>query len=278
MAKQWESAPVNGGIDCSGGGLGGSRRLRGDAGSPQGLMADDGACAAAAGLAVTASQLQTIFPKAQASYLQQVADDLNPRLAACGLDTPLRLAHFFAQIREETGPAMQATVENLNYSPDALKSLFSYYKSHPDEATTDGYAKDASGKITKAANQQVIANKIYANRIGNGDIASGDGWNFRGRGFIQVTGRDNYAAIGSQYAKVYGAAGADFTATPDAMAQFPDTLRSAVCFWLRNGLPKIADQGDTDANVDAVTKVVNLHTNSYAARRENFKVARSVFK
>lgn len=278
MAKQWESAPVNGGIDCSGGGLGGSRRLRGDTGGPQGLMADSGAAAAGAKLAVTASQLQAIFPKAQASYLQQVADDLNPRLAACGLDTPLRLAHFFAQIREEAGPAMQATVENLNYSPDALKNLFSYYKRHPDEATTDGYAKDASGKLTRAANQQVIANKIYANRIGNGDIASGDGWKFRGRGFIQVTGRDNYAAIGSQYAKVYGAAGADFTATPDAMAQFPDTLRSAVCFWLRNGLPKIADQGDTDANVDAVTKVVNLHTNSYAARRENFKVARSVFK
>lgn len=278
MARQWKTAPVNGGIDCSGGGLGGSRRLRGDAGGPQGLLADDSACAGGGALTVTASQLQTIFPKAQASYLQQVADDLNPRLAACGLDTPLRLAHFFAQIREEAGPAMQANVENLNYSPDALKSLFSYYKNHPDEATTDGYAKDASGHITKAANQQVIANKIYANRIGNGNIASGDGWKFRGRGFIQVTGRDNYAAIGTQYAKVYGAAGADFTDQADAMAQFPDTLRSAVCFWLRNGLPKIADQGDTDADVDAVTKVVNLHTNSYAARRENFKVARSVFK
>jgi putative chitinase len=278
MAKQRESGLLNGGMDCSGGGLRGSRRLRGDAGGPQGLRADGGSAGVAAGVSISASQLQAIFPKAQASYLQQVANDLNPRLAACGLNTPLRLAHFFAQIREEAGPAMQATVENLNYSPDALKSLFSYYKQHPDEATQDGYAKDASGKIVRGANQQTIANKIYANRIGNGDIASGDGWKFRGRGFIQVTGRDNYGAIGTQYAKVYGAAGADFESQPDALAQFPDTLRSAVCFWLRNNLPKVADQGDTDAHVDAVTKVVNLHTTSYAARRENFKVARSVFK
>ncbi|WP_157119042.1 glycoside hydrolase family 19 protein [Azohydromonas lata] len=275
MAKQWRSAPASGGMEGCGGG---SRRLNGDAGRRQALMAGSGTAVAGATLAITASQLQALFPKAQASYVQQVADDLNPRLAACGLDTPLRLAHFFAQIREEAGPSMQATVENLNYSPDALKSLFSYYKQHADEAAADGYAKDASGRITKGANQEVIANKIYANRIGNGDIASGDGWRFRGRGFIQVTGRDNYDAIGTQYAKVYGSAGADFTAKADAMAQFPDTLRSAVCFWLRNGLPKVADQGDTDADVDAVTRVVNLHTNSYAARRENFKVARSVFK
>ena len=228
---------------------------------------------------VTAAQLQELFPDADADYLAQVAAELNTNLPKYGLDSALRLAHFFAQVMQEAGPGLQAQVENLNYSPTALEANFSYYKNHPAEAVQDGYAKDpATGKIIRPANQQVIANKAYANRIGNGDVASGDGWSFRGRGFIQVTGRANYTALATQYVTIYGADGADFVGNPDLVANFPYTVRSAVCFWVQHKLPALADAGSSPANVDAITAVVNKGTSSYAQRRENFQQAYGVFQ
>lgn len=227
---------------------------------------------------ITADQLSQLFPDADSDYLQQVADEINTNPSRYGLDTPLRCAHFFAQVMQEAGEGLEAQVENLNYSPKAL-SLFAYYVQHPAEAQQDGYLKDSTtGKITRAANQQVIANKAYANRVGNGSIASGDGWLFRGRGFIQVTFRSNYGALVTRYQDVYGDDGTDFVANPDLVATFPYSVRSAVCFWLQHGLQNLADQGSTPANVDAITAVINKSTNSYEARRANFQKAFSVFQ
>lgn len=278
MAKQWNPSPLNGGIDCSAA-QSGPRRLRGDGEGWHGLMADGGAAAGGAkpGL-VTVAKLQVIFTKAKPADLQAVANELNANPAAYGLDTPLRLAHFFAQVREEAGPALQGKIESLNYAADRLPQIFGYYGKHPDEAKKDGYIKDASGKLVQSANEQAIANKAYANRIGNGDVASGDGWKFRGRGFIQVTGRSNYTAITTQYKKTYPGSTTDFLNDPDAMAQFPHIVRSAVCFWLWKKLPALADKGEADANVNAITEQVNSATDSYANRCANFKTARGVFK
>jgi putative chitinase len=228
---------------------------------------------------LTKDRLKQVFVDAPDPYLQQVADELNADLARCGLETPLRQAHFFAQIREEAGGALAGKVENLNYAPDVLKRKFSYYMKFPAEAVQDGYARDpVTRQITRAAHQQAIANKIYAGRIGNGNVASGDGWKFRGRGFIQVTGRANYADTARQYAGLYGAPAPDFAATPELMESFPHTLRSAVCFWVAHGLPELADLGDTGAHVDAITQVINFNTDSYDKRRAHFQLARSVFK
>ncbi len=228
--------------------------------------------------AITAAQLSQLFPDADNDYLEQVATELNTNLSAYGLDTALRQAHFFAQVMQEAGPGLQAQVESLNYSPKAL-TLFSYYVIHAGEAVQDGYAKDpATGRIIRPANQPNIGNKAYANRIGNGDVASGDGYLFRGRGFIQVTGRANYATLNAQYGNVYGADGADFVENPDLVASFPDSVRSAVCFWLQHGLPTLADLGSSDLNVDAITAVINKGTNSYGERRENFQKAYQVFQ
>lgn len=227
---------------------------------------------------ITADQLSQLFPDADSDYLQQVADEINTNPRRYGLDTPLRCAHFFAQVMQEAGEGLEAQVENLNYSPKAL-SLFAYYVQHPAEAQQDGYAKDpTTGKITRSANQQVIANKAYANRVGNGNVASGDGWLFRGRGFIQVTFRGNYDALATQYQTVYGADGTDFIAKPDLVATFPYTVRSAVCFWLQHGLQNLADNGSDDSDVDAITAVINKSTNSYGARRDNFHKAIRVFQ
>jgi putative chitinase len=227
---------------------------------------------------ITAAQLSQLFPDADDDYLAQVASELNTDPSKYGLDTPLRCAHFFAQVMQEAGAELQAQVESLNYSPKALGN-FSYYRNHPAEAVQDGYAKDpTTQRIIRPANQPMIGNKAYANRIGNGDVASGDGFLFRGRGFIQVTGRANYAALATTYGNLYGAIDADFVANPDQVASFPHSVRSAVCFWVQHGLPALADHGSSDLNVDAITAVINKDTPSYGDRRNNFQQAIQVFQ
>lgn len=228
---------------------------------------------------ITAAQLSTLFPDAGIDYLDQVASELNTDLNKYGLDTPLRRAHFFAQVKQEAGSGLQSKVENLNYSPAALKATFSYYTLNPDEADEDGYERDTETReIVRSANQEEIANKAYADRNGNGDIASGDGWRYRGRGLIQVTGRSNYAALTSEYKALYGASDVDFEKNPELLEQLPYSIRSAVCFWVLNGLPKLADNGSTDSDVDAITAVVNRGTDSYGEREDNFDEAYQVFK
>lgn len=231
---------------------------------------------------LTKEALQAFYPKADADYLRQVVDELKADPAAYGLDSALRLAHFFAQVREEAGAELEAQVENLNYSPDGLKSTFGgsgYYGVHPLEADADGYKKDkATGQVTRKAAKETIANKVYADRLGNSNQASGDGWRFRGRGFIQLTGRDNYKAMTLQYAKLYPSAAMNFEETPDKLAEFPHALRSAVCCWVMNKLPQKADAGSTAADVDAITTVINLYTKSYAERRGHFERAWAAFK
>lgn len=191
----------------------------------------------------------------------------------------MRRAHFFAQVRQEAGAAMTGNVESFNYAPDRLKVVFKYYRDHPDEATTDGREVDPkTKKVTRAADQPTIANKVYAGRNGNGDAASGDGWSYRGRGLKQVTGRGNYASTARRYKLLYPGSAVDFEATPDLMAEFPYNLRSAVCFWIENGLHTLADAGSEPAHVDAITKIMNLYTDSYDARRGHFVSAWAAFK
>jgi len=228
---------------------------------------------------MTSDQLKKIFPNAQDALLKQVADELNVAPARYGLDTSLRQAHFFAQVRQESGAGFQAQVESLNYRPALLQSTFGYYANHKAEAEADGRLEDpATRKILRPANQQVIANKAYANRNGNGDIASGDGWNYRGRGLLQVTGRSNYAAIANTYRQLYPGDNADYVANPALMEQFPHTVRAAVCYWIQNGLDKKADLGSQDADVDRITRVINSKTDTYDERRANFKVAFAALK
>jgi putative chitinase len=226
---------------------------------------------------LTAEQLAKLFSKADNGYLQRVAAELNTDLKKYGLENRLRKAHFFAQVREESGASLQSTEESLAYSPQGLQTQFKYFRTHKDEAETDGYAKDPkTGKITRSADQQAIANNAYASRNGNGDASTGDGWKYRGRGLIQVTGRGNYAAIATQYKTLYADA-ADFENSPELLAEFPYSLRSAVCFWIKNGLESLADRGGADKDVDRITTVVNANTPSKQQRRDNFRKAYSAF-
>jgi len=225
---------------------------------------------------ITPSQLQLVFPTAPPDRLQQVVDELQALSAQAELDTPLRLAHFFAQVRQEAGAALAPGSENLNYSAQALMETFPYYRQRPDEAAQDARGVDASG-APRAANQQTIACKAYGMKYGNGDVASGDGWRYRGRGFIQITFRDNYKAVSTQCLELRPGAVLDFVADPDAVAAMPGALQSAIGFWAMHDLGRVADRGATDGVVDLVTAVVNLHTASYAQRRANFQMCLRAF-
>jgi putative chitinase len=166
------------------------------------------------------------------------------------INTPLRLAHFLAQCGHESG-GFKATSENLNYSAKGLMGIFKKY--FPTEALANAYQR----------NPQKIANKVYANRMANGDEASGDGYKFRGRGYIQLTGKANYTAFGK-------AIGEDITANPDVVSG-KYALLSAAWFWSNNGLNKLADGGSTDAVVTTITKRVNGGTIGLADRIKHFK-------
>ena len=170
--------------------------------------------------------------------------------AKFGIDTPLRLAHFLAQCGHESG-GFRLTQENLNYSAKGLNGIFKKY--FPTEAAAAPYNR----------NPQKIANKVYSNRRGNGTEASGDGYKFRGRGYIQLTGKDNYTAFGKSI-------GVDMTVNPDLVAS-QYALLSAAWFFTKNGLHKMADGGATDAVVTSITKRVNGGTIGLADRIKHFK-------
>lgn len=243
---------------------------------PAGLLGLNGA---SAGL-ITAFQLKAVFSDATPAFLQGVADELNVNLVKFRLDTPLRRAHFFAQVREESGPGMDAQVEDMTYAPAVLKSKFGYYKEHPDEADVDGYERDPknSRKFLRKPDKEAIANKAYSSRYGNGAPSTGDGSKFRGRGLIQVTWRDNYRTITNFYNSLFGKSDVDFEKNPEWMATYPYSVRSAVCYWVWKELAGLADLGSTGADVDRITAIVNKYTDSYARRREHFKVAYAAFK
>jgi putative chitinase len=170
--------------------------------------------------------------------------------AKFGINTPLRLAHFLAQCGHESG-GFRAVQENLNYSAKGLNGIFRKY--FPTEASAAAYAR----------NPQKIASKVYGGRMGNGPESTGEGFKFRGRGYIQLTGKDNYRAFGS-------AINEDMTANPDKVAtHYP--LLSAAWFFSKNGLHKMADEGATDAVVTKITRRVNGGTIGLADRIKHFK-------
>jgi putative chitinase len=167
-----------------------------------------------------------------------------------GINTPLRLAHFLAQCGHESG-GFRLTQENLNYSAKGLNGIFKKY--FPTEAAAAPYNR----------NPQKIANKVYSNRMGNGTEASGDGYKFRGRGYIQLTGKDNYTAFGKSIS-------VDITINPDLVAS-QYALLSAAWFFTKNNLHKMADGGATDAVVTSITKRVNGGTIGLPDRIKHFK-------
>lgn len=169
--------------------------------------------------------------------------------ARFNITTPLRLAHFLSQCGHESG-GWKAVRENLNYSAKGLQGIFKKY--FPTATLAAAYERQP----------EKIANRVYASRMGNGAETSGDGYKFRGRGYIQLTGKDNYKKFDATVPE-------DILANPDLVAtKYP--LASAAFFFNSNGLWKICDQGATPAVVTAVTKRVNGGTIGLADRSKHF--------
>jgi putative chitinase len=178
-----------------------------------------------------------------------------------GIDGPLRLSHFLSQCAHESGN-FKFVKENLNYSADGLLNIFGKYFKKADGKTPD---KELANKY--ARQPEKIANRVYGSRMGNGDEASGDGFKFRGRGYIQLTGKDNYAAFDKFVDD-------DIMADPDLVAtKYP--LTSAAFFFHKNKLWDVCDKGHGDDIVLAVTKRVNGGTHGLADRQDKFDLFHS---
>ena len=165
------------------------------------------------------------------------------------INTPLRLAHFLAQCGHESG-GFKLTQENLNYSAKGLNGIFKKYFPTLDSA------------VPYERKPEKIANKVYGGRMGNGTEGSGDGWKFHGRGFIQLTGKDNYTAFTKSI-------GEDCVSNPDLVAS-KYALASAAWFFNKNGLHKMADGGANDTTVTSITKRVNGGTIGLPDRIKHF--------
>ena len=162
--------------------------------------------------------------------------------------SPNRAAHFFAQTAHESGN-FKAFSENLNYSAKGLRNIFRKY--FPTDALARAYERQP----------QKIANRVYANRMGNGPESSGDGWKFRGRGPLQLTGKDNYRAFGKYIGREQ-----EILDNPDLVATELG-FESALWFFDANKLWSICDQGINDAAILALTKRINGGTHGLEDRK-----------
>ena len=163
----------------------------------------------------------------------------------------VRAAHFFGQTSHETGGFARFS-ENLNYSAAGLQGIFKKY--FPSPQIAKNYERQP----------QAIANRVYANRMGNGDEASGDGWKYRGRGALQLTGKDNYKAFANYLKKPEILSNPDLVATEYA-------FESALFFFEKNNLWRICDQGVNDNSILALTKRINGGTHGLDDRKTKTK-------
>ena len=197
---------------------------------------------------LTAEQFAQLFPRAQDP--QGWVNSMNNVFPNYELDSPKRIAAFLAQCGHESG-GWTVFEENLNYSAKGLKGIFSKY--FKESGLAEAYEKKP----------EKIANRVYGGRMGNGPESSGDGSKYCGRGYIQLTGKDNYVAFGKSINE-------DITANPEKVSTHY-ALLSAAWFFTKNGLHKIADGGANEIVVTQITKRVNGGIIGLPDRIKHFK-------
>jgi putative chitinase len=175
-------------------------------------------------------QLKQMVKNPHIDHWHEALDQLLPDY---DINTPLRVAHFIAQCAHESGNFVFIK-ENLNYKAASLRKVFPKY--FPDDAIAAAYANKP----------EMIANRVYANRMGNGDEASGDGYRYCGRGLIQLTGKDNYTFFA-------GSLDISVEEASEYLATFEGAAQSACWFWEQNNLNRFADAND----VRGLTRAIN---------------------
>ena len=207
----------------------------------------------------TKEMIRILFPDTK--NIDEVSETIDKYRMNFGVNTDLRLAMFLAQVREEIGTRFEPKVESLNYTVEALTKTF--------KSITLDQAKLYGRTSTQKANQEAIANIVYASRMGNGDEKSGDGWKYRGRGTLQITGKYNYQEVQKRIDKYSPDSGINILEDSSV-----DTLKGAILiglgFWVQYDLHKIADRGTDLSVVDAITAKINKYTTSYEKRRSHF--------
>ena len=199
----------------------------------------------------TQEQLKEMIPRN--SYVSQWYEAISSILPEYEINTPQRVAAFLAQCAHESG-GFVFLKENLNYKAASLRKVFPKY--FPDDATASAYANKP----------ERIANRVYANRMGNGPEDSGDGWRYCGRGLIQLTGKDNYT---------FFAASIDVPVeeASEYLQTFEGAVQSACFFWEQNNLNKWADSGD----ILTLTKRINGGTIGLEDRIKHYEHALHIF-
>jgi len=199
----------------------------------------------------TREQLKEMIPRNP--YVSQWYEAVSSILPEYEINTPQRVAAFLAQCAHESG-GFVFLKENLNYKAPSLRKVFPKY--FPDDATAASYANKP----------ERIANRVYANRMGNGDESSGDGWRYCGRGLIQLTGKDNYT---------FFAASLDIPVeeASEYLQTFEGAVQSACFFWEQNNLNKWADAGD----ILTLTKRINGGTIGLEDRIKHYEHALHIF-
>ncbi|KVN83486.1 glycoside hydrolase family 19 [Burkholderia ubonensis] len=187
---------------------------------------------------ITLAQLQKLAPGPAANSVW--VDAINAAMLEFGITTEQRIEMFLAQSLHETARLSRLS-ENLNYSAQGLATTWDRYSA---TGKRGGSPNALAQRL--ARNPQAIGNNVYANRLGNGDEASGDGFRYRGRGLLHLTGKANYLAAKT-------ALNIDCVAHPELLEQPVDAARSAAWFWKSHGLNEVADSG----SFSGTTKVIN---------------------
>ena len=195
-------------------------------------------------MTINQAQLVRAVPNLNKSKVDEFVASFNMWAIHFGIDTSKRVAMYLAEVFHESGN-LRYTEENMNYSADGL------LKTWPSRFTKEKAQ-------VYARNPEKIANYVYANRMGNGNEASGDGWRFRGRAFIGITGRDNY----QKYADSEWCVG-DLMKNPDMLSQFPENQKASMWFWDTQNLNKYADMCD----IDKCSRIINGGTLGLANRK-----------
>ncbi|WP_064435611.1 glycoside hydrolase family 19 protein [Pseudoalteromonas neustonica] len=196
-----------------------------------------------------------IMPDAKAEHIALFIPALQSQVTKFDINSALRLAHFIAQVAHESG-CFRYRVENLNYSARALRAVFGKY------FTSDEMA------LQYARKQEAIANIVYANKMGNGDERSGDGWHYKGRGLIHLTGKDSYAGC-ADYLDI------DIVSEPEQLQRDPQIMVGSACYlWQVLKLNELADKDD----LNSITCKINGGYHGLESRGDFLERAKQCFE